>query len=269
MKANKWMLSTIALAALLIAITAGACTAAGATTPDPLTTQAHQTAAPVPTPSPVSTTAESHVISSNYYHSGWNKYTKADYDLAMSFKVNGWEKMSVADFNAKLLNVSDEAAYHKVESSLVRVVYTLGSKDPNADFLLGALANSLAECRVAHYNACVHDQLPSWDGSVSYTRYADVYGDKVATAEAYGNYWFRYPITDPAKVTVAQRDAFLQNVDKDMQAFLDKQTEDAIVKRESMTKALKAELERLTKEYGGGSITAKDCDVDYQWDDFS
>lgn len=257
---HKWIFTGVVLTTLLLGAALGACvSSAGADTPP-------ATVSPSPTSS-VETIE--HTSPMGYGRYGIKKYTKADYDLAMSFMTDNWQNMSVSDFNSKLLNTKDETAYHRAEDALLRVIWTLDEKDPNAGFLLGTLRTSIYECRTKHYNACVHDQLPQWDGFVEYAKYEDVYGDKVQIAEARGDYWFRYRIGDEAKVTLALRDAFLNDVNQGMQNFIDCQTEDNLKKDKDIEKALTAELVRLTKEYGGVDITAEGCEASYYWNAYN
>lgn len=266
---HKWAFTGAILATLVIGTMLGACvTSAGANTPpSPAASTTSATPSPSASPTPAEETTE-YTSPIGFGRRGINKYTKADYELAMSFKVNGWQDMSVADFNAKLLNVSDESSYHKSEDALLRVIWTLDEKDSNADFLLGPLRTSIYECRTKHYSACAYDKLPSWDGYVEYAKYADVFGDQVQIASSYADYNFRYRFSNESTVTVAQREAFLQNVEKGMQTFLDKQTEDDLKKEAVMEKALTAELVRLAKEQGGDAITAEGCGANYYWENF-
>lgn len=194
------------------------------------------------------------------------QYTKADYALLRSFQFTDYETMSVAAFNARILDWTDEASYHKTEAALERLKWSLPDTDPLFPFLDTVLYRTWQECEIKHYNACERKQLPYVGGCAEYEIYGDVYGDQILISGGYADFWYSYEMPDESKVTVAEREAFIKAVEDGIQAFLDKQTEAALQKEETMEKLLQTELERLLKSLSTTEIKAADGDMSYYWE---
>lgn len=195
-----------------------------------------------------------------------SQYTKADYDLALSFRSDKYMELTVDAFNRSVLDWDNEDAFHKTEESLQRLFWTLQEEDPNADFIFTTLSYTWDECRTRHYNHCKREQNPSYSGSAERETIGDIFGDPVVLKGGYADYWFDYKIPDGTALTVAQRDAALQSVDTEMQKFLDGQTEKALKDEKSMEKALLTELKRILEKLDGALVYAAKCDVSYDWD---
>lgn len=242
--------------ALLAALTITACASASGAS------------APVPTAAPAVSAAPGTAERSRrwYYNDKQMQYTKADHALLQSFQFTNYESMSVAEFNARVLDRTNEAAYHKTEESLERLRWSLPDTDPLSPFFETVICRTWDECEIKHYNACERKKLPYTGGCAEYEKYGDVYGDQVLIAGGYADFWYSYEMPDETKITVAEREAFLKGVEDGIQAFLDKQTEAAMKKEETMEKALQAELDRLLKALSSDKIKAADGDMSYCWD---
>ncbi len=201
-----------------------------------------------------------------YFNNQDMKYTKADYDLALSFRTGDYQSLPVAEFNRKVMDWQNEEAYHKTEEALQRLAYSLPKDDPNADFILYTLNNTWSECETKHYNACQHQQNPSYAGEAMVETYGDIFGDKVVTSGAYADYWFDYQIADETALTVGQRDEVFRGIDQGMKAFLSGQDQKKLKKEENMEKALEAELKRLLKAMDQRLVPGQECGVSYCWD---
>ena len=195
------------------------------------------------------------------------RYTRADYALLQSLRTEGYRDRKLADFNAALLDWTDEDAYHKVEDALRRLSFSLPSDDPLFGFLHSTVDSSWGECRVRHYNACGRDQRPSvWD-EAEWEKLEDVFGDQVPVEFAWAEYGYRYAVADENTLTVGERDDFIAGVAQGMQDFLNGRTDAQRKDEEGMKKALQAELARLTGTLGGTRIAAECCEVDYRYED--
>lgn len=266
MKHRKWLYTLFISGTLLLGVMLGACVAAKADTPTPHSPTA-TVSAPAPAVSPATFTVEKNTHF-YYRNQGYEKYTQAEYDLAISFMVDGWQDMTIADFNAKLFpDIKDEERFHAVYDPLWSVLLQYKGTDPNVIFL-DSLERSVKEASVLHYNACVHNEIPWMWGDAEYKRYEDVYGDQVQVASGYVDFSYGYTFPDATKVTVGQRNAFFQNLEQGVQAFLDKQTEADLKNEAVMEKALAAELERLVAEHSGSIIAVTGGEVSYYWENF-
>lgn len=266
MKHRKWLFTGLMIVTLLPGVMLGACVTAKADTPS-----TPPPSATMPSPTPAASPAiftvakDSHFF---YRNQGYEKYTQADYDLAVSFMVDGWQDMTIANFNAKLFpDIKDETGFHAVYDPLWSVLLQYKGTDPNAAFL-DSLERSVKEASILHYNACVHNEIPWMWGSAEYKRYEDVYGDQVQVASGYADFSYGYTFPDATKVTIGQRNAFFKNLEQGAQAFLDKQTEADLKNEVAMEKALAAELERLVAQHSGGIISVTGGDVSYYWENF-
>lgn len=200
-----------------------------------------------------------------YWRGERQKYTQADYDLALSFRTGGYEAMSVADFNHKVLPWDDEAQYHKTEEALQRLFDTLPDNDPNADFIFGVLSDTWDECERKHYNTCERRQEPWHGGSACLETFGDVYGDPVTLTSADAWFSFDYSIPDEKALTVGERSTLLKSLDEGLTAYLSRQTPQALAGEKTMEKSLTAELQRLLKALDKRIVWGGECDLDYSW----
>lgn len=242
-----WSTASVSILSLCIAIVCSAC------------------ATNVPEPAPTHVDRPG-TYSRFHFSNSDSQYTKADYDLALSFQSDNYKELTVDAFNRSVLDWENEDAFHKTEKSLQRLLWTLPEEDPNADFIFTTLTYTWNECRTKHYNLCEQERNPSYSGSAKRETFGDIFGDQVVLTGGYADYWFDYTIPDGTALTVAQRDTSLQSVDKEMQNFLDSQTENALKDEKSMEKALLAELKQILGKLNNGLVYAAKCDVGYDWD---
>lgn len=194
------------------------------------------------------------------------KYTKTDYDLALSFRTEGYENLTVADFNRKVLDWEDEENFHKTEEALHRLSNSLPQEDANGDFIFGTLFTSWGECEKKHYNACGQNSAPWYSVQIQRETLGDVFGDAVVVEGAYADFDFNYTIPDETKLTVGERDAILQSLESGMAKFLNLQDEKELREGKAMEKKLEAELQRQLKEWKQGVIWAGQTSLGYWYD---
>lgn len=210
----------------------------------------------------------SHVAESTYTNTEdnkENKYTKADYDLAISFRTKDYEDLSVEKFNRSVMDWDNEEAYHKTQESLERLFATLEDDDENRDFIFGPLLQTWRECEKKHYNACEKDSSPSYSGMANVASYGDVFGESLALTEAVADYSFRYHISDPAKTTVKERQEEFKKIEDGLKEFLKKQDRKHLEKQKTMEKVATIELERLLMELKGPVVWDNKAFLFYQW----
>lgn len=195
------------------------------------------------------------------------RYTRSDYRLLESLHTADYRDRPLAEFNAALLDWEDETVFHQHEDALCRLSKSLPEDDPLRAFLDGTVNFSWNECQRNHYNACVQGKSPAADGVIDWEEYADVYGDQVEVAWAWGDFWYTY--TPDSSVTVGERDDFLNQVSDGMQAYLENCTREQRAAQSAMEKSLLAELKRLTAAYSGTGFTTLNWDVSYQWEEIS
>lgn len=198
---------------------------------------------------------------------GSDKYTEEDYEQVRSYQAAGYENMSVDEFNRMVMDWEDEDAFHKTEEVFQRIFYSLKETDPMADFVYGTLSNTWDECERKHYGICQRQKNPWHSGEAFLETYGDVFGDKEFLTGSYADYSFDYTIPDEQTVTVAQRDGILKSVDEDMQAFLKKQSQEALQDEDAMEKAADAELVRLLKNLDDQVVWEGGRELSYYWND--
>lgn len=83
---------------------------------------------------------------------------------------------------------------------------------------------------------------------------------------AYCDISYDYEIPDTSAITVEQRDSLLENVDKEMQTFLEKQDAGKLKDEKTMEKTLDAELGRILEKLEGGLAWGGQKEICYYWD---
>lgn len=161
------------------------------------------------------------------------KYTPQEkYDLVLkALKPDGYEKMSLAEFNRKThaaLSEYDEIMdisylYEMVLMELEEEQSRITNKtDADVKFLQTTVSNSMDEYYAAERSLYARKQIdPEYAVSINASRKEDVYGDEVVVDLAEGYYSFTYHILDADKLTVAERDKFLEDVVSEVQKRVD------------------------------------------------
>ena len=185
-------------------------------------------------------------------------YTAAQYnDLMKKIKPEGYEDMSIARFNSQiyaLLSGDNE------ENSILfeQILTSIPDDDPNAAYVCNTVQASLGE-----YTARLEEVFsgkqndPTFYGTAEREIEENVFGDQVITGSRYVSYEFSYRILDQDKLTVRERDAFLQAVIRAVQEQTEKNTSETFTK-EKLQDILTAAGENAADEkisFTGGEIT--------------
>lgn len=201
-------------------------------------------------------TVEETVLGQSYPDSP--SYTAAQYnDLMKKIKPEGYEDMSIARFNSKiyaLLSGDNE------EDSILfeQILTSIPDDDPNAAYVCNTVQASLGE-----YTARLEEVFsgkqndPMFYGTAEREIEENVFGDQVITGSRYVSYEFSYRILDQDKLTVRERDAFLQAVIRAVQEQTEKNTSETFTK-EKLQDILTAAGENAANEkisFTGGEIT--------------
>jgi len=140
-------------------------------------------AANTPQLNEISPTEELFIARSVY--AGNEQFTQEEYDLVMSQKFDGYEEMTVADFNSKILEISNDNEDTYL-NAMEHVMGGLDENDENAVFLLNTLTVSGEE------NACKHWQ--SFDVYRDPTFYGEA-SKKVGEALIDGKLFYEWEIS--------------------------------------------------------------------------
>lgn len=184
-------------------------------------------------------------------------YTKAQYDdLMKDIKLEGYEEMSIAEFNSRIYALlSSENEERRI--LFEQILAYLPEDDPEAAYLCNTVQASLEEytARMEEvYSGKQND--PEFYGSAYRELKEDVYGDEVVTESRRVSYEFTYRILDQDKLTVRERDEFLQNIVRVMQNNADKSTSDTFTK-DAFEKMLTSTGEKATTgkiSFTGGTV---------------
>ena len=154
-------------------------------------------------------------------------YTKAQYqELLKRIKLKGYEEMSIAEFNRRinaLLSAENDGQRELYE----QILAFLPADDPEADYLCNTVQASLGEYSARMDEVFSGEQNdPVFYGSVELELEEDVFGDRVVTGGRHADYEFSYRILHQDKLTVKERDDFLQNIMHSMQDYADENCED-------------------------------------------
>lgn len=153
-------------------------------------------------------------------YTGQPQYTAAQYDeLMAALRPEGWETWSIARFNrslyAALTNEKNHMLYY--ELALDR----LPDNTADAAFLRNTVSASLNEYETRLNEAYSGErQDPDFYGQASLRRSKTILGEQLRT-ELSAGYTITYRILDQDALTVAERDAFLQQVMQAAQTSLE------------------------------------------------
>lgn len=190
-------------------------------------------------------------------------YTKAQYnDLMKIIKLDGYEDMSIAKFNSQIYGLlsSDN---EKENMLFEQILSDIPNDDPNAAYMCNTVQASLGE-----YTARLEEVFsgkqndPVFYGSAEKKIEKNVYGDQVVTGSRYVSYEFTYRILDQDKLTVRERDAFLQTIIRAVQDQTDQTTSETFTK-EKLQKILAAAGENASNDkisFTGGGVTEIESD---------
>lgn len=194
-------------------------------------------------------------------------YTEEQYDLAVkSLKFDGYEDMPAGEFDRRIHAAfeggweEDGGELEKFLTAYEMVVSTLPETDPNYRFFQETVRDAQNE-----YEARAEEVYTGrrTDPEKEDTCYAeveeDVFGDKVTVGSAEARYSFTYRILDENKLTVKERDEFLQAVKRSAQEVLEESLKDG-GKRNA--EEFKAGLEAAGKAAGNDRIQFTGCLVE-------
>ena len=139
--------------------------------------------------------------------------------------------------------------------------------DADVKFLQTTVSKSMDEYYAAERSLYARKQIdPEYAVSINASRKEDVYGDEVVVDLAEGYYSFTYHILDADKLTVAERDKFLEDVVLEVQKRVDNAE-----RGQKLDEAfLKKTVDEAGKAAGNAYIEYTGCTIDYmeqyEWD---
>ena len=193
--------------------------------------------------------------------------TQEQYDLVVgTLKFDGYGTMSIAEFNRKINEIfsgDKEWGRQGINYAYEMVLMDLPDEDPNAAFL----RNTVQASRNEYYTRL--DEVysgkqkdPEFSGSASYYQEANVFGNMVRTGYVQADYSFTYRILDQDRLTVDERDGFLQRVMQGAYDSLGSALGDAADGKDA-ERRLQAALEKAGKEASTERIAFTGCTIDY------
>ena len=195
-----------------------------------------------------------------------SEYAKSQYDrLINAVAIENYEDMSIAEFNRKINAVfsSEEDFMDTGLYTLYEVVMSmLPAGDPYEVYLCNTVNASLTE-----YSSRMDEVYsgrrtdPSFSSTAQITSEEDVFGDKVTVDFGMIDYRFTYRILDQDKLTVRERDQFLQDVMKGVQDYLESGNISA--DEEKGEKEALEELKKIGKSASNEHIEFTGGEIDY------
>ena len=262
MKSKKTTIAGLVLALLLVVIvTTVFATSSPGNTSSPAIPEVTPTPAPATPPADIIAMENNESWDSTYQVDSQtgHYYTQAQYDLIAALKTDGYEKLSIAEFNRTLnakMNGDNETCYRAYEMLQME----LPQDDSLAPFVYNTIQASLEEYSARMQEVYSGKQVdPEFRGSCRYGVYSDVYGDSIQTGYAEADYAFTYRILDQNKLTVAERDQFLQTILSGMQDWI----QNLDMKAETSNDTFKAELDRVGEAAGTANIAYTGSEINY------
>lgn len=178
--------------------------------------------------------------------------TNAQYEMLLALAAPGYRELSAEEFRTGLLETysTDEEAYLAAQEAVAfdmafeRVAYPLtDEQDTFLRLTLRASDNENAEKRRALY--ADEEKDPYLAGHVFRERIGKSTDEMVFMISV--DYTIGWHLTDPARVTVAERDAALSGVMNGIRDYIDSRTEDELAGGQG---ALQAEIDRLKALHG-------------------
>ena len=214
------------------------------------------------------------------------------FSISESTKKKIWETAEELGYKGTGTNAEEEAARGKATVALVLLyseydeimdisyLYEMvlmeleeeqsritNKTDADVKFLQTTVSNSMDEYYAAEMSLYARKQIdPEYAVSINASRKEDVYGDEVVVELAEGYYSFTYHILDADKLTVAERDKFLEDVVSEVQKRVDNAD-----RGQKLDEAfLKKTIDEAGKAAGNAYIEYTGCTIDYmeqyEWD---
>ena len=190
-------------------------------------------------------------------------YTRKQYDLVMKkLKPENYEQMSVSEFNRTISRAfsEDEGDEDGVTYAYEMVMSTLPEKDENWTYLHETVQRALNEYQtrtIEVYTGKNTDFRCTEDISVPLME--DVYGDQMVVGSIEGAYEFTYRITNADKLTIKDREKFIESVKQKTKESVEKEAKKGTVGKADLKKL----LESAGKNAGSKYIEFTGCSVEY------
>lgn len=174
---------------------------------------------------------------------------------------DSYKEMTVASFNRMVNNLF--AAYDK-EKDFIEVYETVcswleGGED-EAFFLRNTIPRALDEYNARAITVYTGKQTdPAYSGRLCVEHKEDVFGDQILVNVLEADYTLTYRLLDAEKITVSQRDQFLEDILSHASPVLEK----AITEGEVDENFLEKTLTEAGKKSESPAIALVDCEVNY------
>lgn len=161
--------------------------------------------------------------------------SQADYDRLLALMTEGWQRESLEDFSNRLFRAADDTAFleatDRVQADFLWDDVQIPLTDGERSFLFYTMENSWAENRAENESAFLGEDVdPRYD--VEWwpirTETEPYYDREITVFSASAAFYFYRHIPDPAKVTVGERDARVQAVEKAVKTWLTEQSNEQL-----------------------------------------
>lgn len=192
------------------------------------------------------------------YDSAALSYTREEYDrLLAALQTDHWETMSIAAFNRHVYAAlyGTQAQENDLYFLYGQIASEIPDTDPNASYLKNTVRYSLTEYSIRQQEAYSGKRL---DPECSaYFENPAFYMEEQPVSFSMTNYRFSYRILDQDALTVAGRDAFLQQILGQADALL---RENAL--RDFTRQDFETALKKIGAAASGSEITFTGCSID-------
>lgn len=188
-------------------------------------------------------------------------YTKEQYDrLIAALNFPDYKDMSIAEFNRRVnAALSDENGKGTLRQIYENVMYSIPEDDPKADYLVNTVQLSIQEYNTRMEEVYSGEKVDhEYYGNTSIAYEGEIFGDPVIIRWCEASYCFTYRILDQDKLTVRERDDFLQKMILAAHDILEQ------AGTKEMTKeAYKEELEKWGSTLSTEKIEFTGCEIHY------
>lgn len=180
-------------------------------------------------------------------------YTKKQYNLVMErFKPQNYEQMSVSEYNRTIYNafIDDTGDEEGTGYAYEMVMASLSENDKNWTYLHDTVQRALDEYHTRMTEVYTGEKTDfCCTGDIYVPLIEDVYGDKVEVGSVDGQYEFTYRITDAAKLTVQEREEFINKVNQKVKELAEKEAGKGTLDEAGFKKLLESAGEEASTQY--------------------
>lgn len=151
-------------------------------------------------------------------------YTKEQYDrLIAALTIPDYENMSISEFNRRVnAAFSEDSNNAELFAIYERVLSSIPEEDPNAAYLINTVQISMNEYQTRMSEVYTGEKTDhKYYGEAMIVRMDEIFGDQITVYDGESTYCITYRILDQDRLTVIERDAFVQQISLAAQSILE------------------------------------------------